>query len=134
MRQHLGVYFGYVIFCFVFINQCVFFLQSNHFISFSHVQIGMHFSQAVAIIQSQVNVIKGVQVLYSETVSVNLTKPRHPSSPSPSSDLFAPFQNPLDVDIVINLPTDGFRLIFDAVVQRLKIIEVYNMKAVKLKY
>lgn len=29
---------------------------------------GMHFSQAVAIIQSQVGVIKGVQVLYSETV------------------------------------------------------------------
>lgn len=29
----------------------------------------MHFSQAVAIIQSQVGVIKGVQVLYSETVS-----------------------------------------------------------------
>lgn len=31
--------------------------------------VGMHFSQAVAIIQSQVGVIKGVQVLYSETVS-----------------------------------------------------------------
>lgn len=30
---------------------------------------GMHFSQTVAIIQSQVGVIKGVQVLYSETVS-----------------------------------------------------------------
>lgn len=29
---------------------------------------GMHFSQAVAIIQSQVGVIKGVQVLYSDTV------------------------------------------------------------------
>ncbi len=28
----------------------------------------MHFSQAVAIIQSQVGVIKGVQVLYSDTV------------------------------------------------------------------
>lgn len=30
----------------------------------------MHFSQAVAIIQSQVGIIKGVQVLYSDTVSV----------------------------------------------------------------
>lgn len=30
----------------------------------------MHFSQAVAIIQSQVGVIKGVQVLYSETVNI----------------------------------------------------------------
>lgn len=31
---------------------------------------GMHFSQAVAIIQSQVGVIKGVQVLYSDVVSI----------------------------------------------------------------
>ena len=30
--------------------------------------LGMHFSQAVAIIQSQVGIIKGVQVLYSDTV------------------------------------------------------------------
>ena len=43
-------------------------------------------------------------------------------------------QNPLDVDLVINLPHDGVRLIFDPVVQRLKIIEIYNMKLVKLKY
>uniref|UniRef100_A0A0K8TM62 Uncharacterized protein n=1 Tax=Tabanus bromius TaxID=304241 RepID=A0A0K8TM62_TABBR len=71
--------------------------------------LGMHFSQAVAIIQSQVGIIKGVQVLYSDT-------------------------NPLGVDIVINLPQDGIRLIFDPVVQRLKAIEVSNMKLVKLKY
>lgn len=44
------------------------------------------------------------------------------------------FQNPLGVDIVINLPLDGIRLIFDPVVQRLKAIEVFNMKLVKLKY
>ncbi|KYN00726.1 hypothetical protein ALC62_08408 [Cyphomyrmex costatus] len=69
----------------------------------------MHFSQSVSIIQSQVGVIRGVQVLYSDT-------------------------NPLDVDLVINLPHDGIRLIFDPVVQRLKIIEIYNMKLVKLKY
>lgn len=71
--------------------------------------LGMHFSQAVAIIQSQVGTIRGVQVLYSDT-------------------------NPLGVDIVINLPQDGIRLIFDPVVQRLKAIEVFNMKLVKLKY
>uniref|UniRef100_A0A2M4AD94 Uncharacterized protein n=1 Tax=Anopheles triannulatus TaxID=58253 RepID=A0A2M4AD94_9DIPT len=71
--------------------------------------LGMHFSQAVAIIQSQVGIIKGVQVLYSDT-------------------------NPLTVDIVINLPQDGIRLIFDPVQQRLKTIEVFNMKLVKLKY
>lgn len=44
------------------------------------------------------------------------------------------FQNPLEVDLVINLPQDGVRLIFDPVVQRLKVIEIYNMKLVKLKY
>ncbi|XP_058451902.1 PHAF1 protein CG7083 [Malaya genurostris] len=71
--------------------------------------LGMHFSQAVAIIQSQVGIIKGVQVLYSET-------------------------SPLNVDIIINLPQDGIRLIFDPVQQRLKAIEVFNMKLVKLKY
>lgn len=69
----------------------------------------MHFSQAVAIIQSQVGIIKGVQVLYSDAT-------------------------PLDVDIIINLPQDGIRLIFDPVVQRLKEIEVFNMKLIKLKY
>ncbi|GFG36469.1 hypothetical protein Cfor_03609, partial [Coptotermes formosanus] len=71
--------------------------------------LGMHFSQAVAIIQSQVGIIKGVHVLYSDT-------------------------NPLAVDLVISLPQDGIRLIFDPIVQRLKIIEIYNMKLVKLKY
>lgn len=69
----------------------------------------MHFSQSVSIVQSQVGFIKGVQVLYSDT-------------------------NPLEVDLVINLPQDGIRLIFDPVLQRLKVIEIYNMKLVKLKY
>jgi hypothetical protein len=31
------------------------------------------------------------------------------------------FQNPLAVDLVISLPQDGIRLIFDPVVQRLKV-------------
>jgi len=31
--------------------------------------LGMHFCQAVAIIQSQVGIIKGVQVLYSDKVT-----------------------------------------------------------------
>lgn len=43
-------------------------------------------------------------------------------------------QNPLNVDLVINMPQDGVRLIFDPVAQRLKIIEIYNMKLVKLRY
>lgn len=31
--------------------------------------LGMHFSQAIAIIQSQVGLIKNVQVLYNDSVS-----------------------------------------------------------------
>lgn len=71
--------------------------------------LGMHFSQAVAIIQAQIGIIKGVQVLYNDA-------------------------KPLEIDLVINLPQDGIRLFFDPISQRLKIILVYNMKFVKLKY
>lgn len=52
-------------------QSCSFSLRShfnNHFFFLFVIILGMHFSQAVAIIQSQVGVIKGVQVLYSETV------------------------------------------------------------------
>ncbi|XP_060533868.1 PHAF1 protein CG7083 [Cylas formicarius] len=71
--------------------------------------LGMHFSQAVAIIQGQIGIIKGVQVLYNDT-------------------------KPLEIDMVINLPQDGIRLFFDPVTQRLKIILIFNMKLIKLKY
>ena len=53
-------------------------------------------------------VIRSVQVLYSET-------------------------NPLSVDLILNLNEDGVRLIFDPVLQRLKIIEVYDLNKLKLR-
>ncbi|CAG7725235.1 unnamed protein product [Allacma fusca] len=71
--------------------------------------LGMHFSHAVAIIQSQIGVIKSANVVYND-------------------------QNPLQHDLILDLPLDGFRLIFESKCQRLKIIEVYNMKLVRLKY
>ncbi|XP_014241529.1 UPF0183 protein CG7083 [Cimex lectularius] len=71
--------------------------------------LGMHFSQAVLILQSQVGVIKGIQVIYSDS-------------------------NPLSKDLEIDLTQDGIRLKFDPISQRLKTIEVYNLKLVKLKY
>ncbi|XP_076052328.1 PHAF1 protein CG7083 [Oratosquilla oratoria] len=71
--------------------------------------LGMHFSQAVAIVQHQIGTIRGVQVIYSEGA-------------------------PLETDLTLNLSQDGIQLIFDPVSQRLKIIEVSCMKAVKLKY
>ena len=69
----------------------------------------MHFSHAVASIQSLVGSIKGVQILYSDC-------------------------DPLGVDLVINLSNDGIKLIFDPVHQRLKIIEVNEMSMLRLKY
>ncbi|XP_046558892.1 phagosome assembly factor 1-like isoform X2 [Haliotis rubra] len=67
------------------------------------------FYQAVNILKRQDRIIKGIQVWYSD-------------------------QNPLQMDLVLNLSHDGIKLIFDPVSQRLKIIEVNNMSKVKLKY
>ncbi|RXG70733.1 hypothetical protein Avbf_07036 [Armadillidium vulgare] len=69
----------------------------------------MHFSQAVSVIQHLIGTVKNVQVLYSESA-------------------------PLGTDLVLNLSNDGIQLYFDPICQNLKVIEVYNMKAVKLKY
>jgi len=71
--------------------------------------LGMPFYQAVNILRRQDTTIKGVQVWYSE-------------------------QNPLQMDLVLNLSQDGVKLIFDPIYQRLKIIEVNSMNKVKLKY
>lgn len=51
-----------------FLSAQIFELEKFKLIQFVHLFAGMHFSQAVAIIQSQVGVIRGVQVLYSDTV------------------------------------------------------------------
>ncbi|XP_038050370.1 UPF0183 protein C16orf70 homolog [Patiria miniata] len=71
--------------------------------------LGMPFSQAVNILRRQCRIIKEVQVIYCESV-------------------------PLAIDLVLNLIQDGIRLIFDSHVQRLRVIEVYNLSKVKLKY
>ena len=44
------------------------------------------------------------------------------------------FQDPLNVDLVINLTNDGIKLIFDPINQRLKTIEVHDLTLLKLKY
>lgn len=69
----------------------------------------MHFSSAVAAIQSQVGVIKGVEISYCD-------------------------KEPLAYDLVIKLTQDGIKLVFDSVSQRLRIIEVYDLSLVRLKY
>ena len=69
----------------------------------------MHFSQAVATIQSLVGSVKSVQILYSD-------------------------KDPLNVNLVINLTNDGIKLIFDPINQRLKTIEVHDLTLLKLKY
>uniref|UniRef100_A0A8C5SPS6 Uncharacterized protein n=1 Tax=Laticauda laticaudata TaxID=8630 RepID=A0A8C5SPS6_LATLA len=69
----------------------------------------MPLAQAVAIVQKHCRIIKNIQVLYSE-------------------------QSPLSHDLILNLTQDGIKLLFDAFNQRLKVIEVYDLTKVKLKY
>nr|CAG4642540.1 EOG090X06XP [Evadne anonyx] len=71
--------------------------------------LGMQFSQAVCIMQSQVGSMKKVQVIYNEN-------------------------DPLSSDLVLSLTLDGIRLLFDPVTQRLRVIEIFSMNLVKLKY
>jgi len=71
--------------------------------------LGMHFSTAVASIQSQVGHIKGVEISYCD-------------------------RQPLDYDLTIKLSQDGIRLVFDSISQRLKVVEVYDLSLVRLKY
>ncbi|KAM8891502.1 phagosome assembly factor 1 isoform 2-T2 [Spinachia spinachia] len=71
--------------------------------------LGMPLAQAIAILQKHCRIIKNVQVLYSE-------------------------QTPLGHDLILNLTQDGIKLLFDAANQRLKVIEVYDLSKVKLKY
>jgi len=71
--------------------------------------LGMHFSQAVNVIQQQVGEIRDVHISYSDT-------------------------SPLEHDLVINMSNDGIRLLFDPVGQRLKVIEVNNLSKLQLKY
>jgi len=71
--------------------------------------LGMHFSSAVSSIQSHVGQIKGVEISYCE-------------------------KNPLAYDLTIKLSQDGLKLVFDSISQRLKVIEVYDLSLVRLKY
>eukprot|EP00064_Thunnus_orientalis_P002367 superscaffoldBa00000169_g2374 len=71
--------------------------------------LGMPLAQAISILQKHCRIIKNVQVLYSE-------------------------QTPLGHDLILNLTQDGIKLLFDATNQRLKVIEVYDLSKVKLKY
>ncbi|XP_055354853.1 phagosome assembly factor 1-like [Paramacrobiotus metropolitanus] len=72
-------------------------------------KLGMPFMQAVQILQKQCRNVSVVDVNYVEN-------------------------DPLSADLVLKLTNDGIRLIFDSQSQRLKIIEVFDMGKVKLKY
>ena len=69
----------------------------------------MHFSSAVSSIQSQVGHIRGVEISYCQ-------------------------DDPLKHDLTIRLSKDGLKLGFDPVSQRLKVIEIYDLSLVRLKY
>jgi len=74
-----------------------------------HFILGTHFSTAIAYIQNQVGNIKGVEISYCD-------------------------KEPLAYDLSIKLTRDGIKLIFDSISQRLKIIEIYDLSLVRLKY
>lgn len=71
--------------------------------------LGMPLYQAIEILKRECECIKKIQITYSE-------------------------QNPLDLDVVVGLTQDGIRLLFDPKSQRLKMIEVYDVTKVKLRY
>jgi hypothetical protein len=70
---------------------------------------GTHFSQCIASIQHQVGTIKGVEISYCD-------------------------RDPLAFDLSIRLTQDGIKLVFDSLSQRLKVIEIYDLSLVRLKY
>jgi hypothetical protein len=43
-------------------------------------------------------------------------------------------RDPLAFDLTIKLTQDGIKLVFDSLSQRLKIIEIYDLSIVRLKY
>lgn len=71
--------------------------------------LGMHFSVAVASVQQHVGHIKAVEISYCD-------------------------RDPLSYDLTIKLTKDGIKLVFDSISQRLKVIEVYDLSLVRLKY
>ncbi len=71
--------------------------------------VGTHFSQCIASIQHQVGTIKGVEISYCD-------------------------RDPLAFDLSIRLTQDGIKLVFDSLSQRLKVIEIYDLSLVRLKY
>jgi len=71
--------------------------------------LGMHFSEAVAILQQPGSSTSGIQVEYNQ-------------------------QNPLESDLVIHLSLDGIKLVFDPHSQCLKLINIINLKLVSLTY
>lgn len=71
---------------------------------------------------------------YFTTVSLLKSPPFSPFSVLCLNPALCFLQTSLETDLILNLSQDGIQLFFDPLCQRLKVIEVYNMKAVKLKY
>lgn len=86
--------------------------------------LGMPLVNAIAYIQREHKSISRVELKYSETV-INY-------------DLFASLiydvQEPLSVDIILDLNEDGIRLRFEPKTQQLRSIEIYDVPKVVLSY
>ncbi|CAF5195190.1 unnamed protein product, partial [Rotaria magnacalcarata] len=71
--------------------------------------LGMSFYQVIKLLKLNDDQIKSVTLVYND-------------------------KDPLSADYTLNLSNDSILLHFDSITQRLKLIELYDLKKVKLKY
>uniref|UniRef100_A0A915HYQ0 Uncharacterized protein n=1 Tax=Romanomermis culicivorax TaxID=13658 RepID=A0A915HYQ0_ROMCU len=69
----------------------------------------MNICQAISMLQKLCRIVKGIELLYNH-------------------------DEPLKQEIIVNSTQEGFKLIFDAENQQLKIIEIYDLNKITLRY
>ena len=100
----------------------------------------MHFSTAVASVQSHVGHIKGVEISYCDRqplqydLTIKLSQVDHITSLRCSKLAFYPTMYLYLYQNSEYFVQDGIRLVFDSISQRLKVVEVYDLSLVRLKY
>lgn len=83
---------------------------------------GMPISEAISVIQQNIDYISLVELKFSEQVCTI----KH--------QWYLQAQDPLAMDIILDLVEDGFLLRFEPASQRLKMIEIYDVPKVTLSY
>src|SRR5690348_15930368 len=81
--------------------------------------LGVPISEAIAFIQQKNKVISHADLKYNESVKVLPLRE---------------FQEPLSMDIILDLNEDGVMLRFEPVTQKLRTVEIYDVPKVVLSY